>query len=180
MTPTTLSSHRILFPVADEYEDLEVWYPKLRLESLGARVVLATPDGKRCHGKHGYPLEADAALTDMRSKDFTGIMVPGGWAPDKLRRMQNLLLIIRELDDRGAMLATICHGPWVFISAKVLRGRRMTSTPGIRDDVENAGAIWRDEPVVVDGNLITSRRPPDLPAFGEAMAEYLTRQAVAK
>ncbi len=164
---------RILIPVSDAFEDLEVYYPKLRLEAAGASIILASPDGKPCKGKHGYPCTADRALPEVRAQDVDGIMVPGGWAPDLLRRLPHLLDVVRYLDERGKLVASICHGPWVLISARILKGRRMTSTPGIKDDVENAGGLWRDDAVVEDGNLITSRRPADLPAFGEAMVAWL-------
>lgn len=167
---------RILIPVSDAFEDLEVYYPKLRLEAAGCRVVLASPDGKPCSGKHGYPCKPDAALEKITATELDGIMVPGGWAPDYLRRVEHLLQLVRTVDEQGKLLGSICHGPWVLISAKVLKGRRCTSTPGIRDDVENAGGLWRDDAVVEDHNLITSRRPPDLPAFGEALVAWLNKR----
>ncbi|MBI5494083.1 MAG: type 1 glutamine amidotransferase [Deltaproteobacteria bacterium] len=170
MTPT-----RILIPVADAYEDLEAWYPRLRLEAAGVHVVVASPDGKGCRGKHGYPMDVHAALGAVDPRELDGVVVPGGWAPDVLRRHGQLLEVVRDMDARGKLVAAICHGPWVLVSARILKGRRVTGSAGVRDDVENAGALWRDDPVVVDGNLVTSRRPPDLPAFGEALVKFLHR-----
>jgi protease I len=159
--------------VGPDYEDLEVWYPKLRLEAAGFHAPLVGPKGQTFKGKHGYPAPVDLALDEVDAMTVAGVLAPGGWAPDKIRRDRTALDLVRAVDGRGAMVATICHGPWILISAGIVRGRRMTSTVGIRDDVVNAGAIWVDEPVVVDGHLISSRVPKDLPAFGEAMVAFL-------
>lgn len=169
----------ILCLVGPEYEDLEVWYPKLRLEEAGYSVPLAGLGDAVYHGKHGYPAKADGHVRDFDADELEGIIAPGGWAPDKLRRDKYVLDCVRAVHDAGKMVATICHGPWILISAGIVRGRRLTSTVGIRDDLVNAGAEWVDEPVVTDGNIISSRVPKDLPAFGAGMLELLrTRQAV--
>lgn len=169
------SNSRVLIFVGDDYEDLELWYPKLRLEEAGSRCVVAGQKaGHTYHGKHGYPCESEAAISEMRGQDFEGLLVAGGWMPDKLRRDPHVLELTRHFAQSGKLLATICHGPWILISAGVCRGVTMTSTPGIRDDVTNAGANWVDEPVVVSGNIISSRRPGDLPAFAAKMVEFLT------
>jgi protease I len=173
-----VSGRRILVFVGGDYEDLELWYPKLRLEEAGAAVTVAGPEaGATYPGKHGYPCSSDAAIADMSASDFDGVVIPGGWMPDKLRRDEHAKEIIRNLDQDGRLVATICHGPWVYQSAGLCRGRRMTSTPGIRDDLVYAGAEWVDEAVIVDRNLVTSRRPPDLPQFAHAMLEVLAGQA---
>ncbi len=165
---------RVLALVSDDYEDLELWYPRLRLEEAGARVTVAGPAaGQKYAGKHGYPCISDAALRDVSPDDFAGILIPGGWMPDQLRRDPVVLNLTRRFVETGKLVATICHGPWILISAGVCRGARMTSTPGIRDDLVNAGAEWIDAEVVIDRNFITSRRPPDLPAFGAAMVSFL-------
>ena len=127
-------------------------------------------------GKHGYPAKMDGHVREFLADTLAGIVAPGGWAPDKLRRDRDVLQRIREVNESGKMVATICHGPWILISAGILKGRTLTSTVGIRDDVVNAGATWIDEPVVVDGNLVSSRVPKDLPAFGAAMVELLSLQ----
>ncbi len=159
--------------VGPDYEDLEVWYPKLRLEAAGFPAPLVGPRGATFRGKHGYPASVEIGLDDLNHATLAGLLAPGGWAPDKLRRDPQVLELVRRVDAAGGLVATICHGPWILISAGIVRGRRMTSTVGIRDDVQNAGATWVDEPVVVDGNLISSRVPKDLPAFGEALLDWL-------
>ena len=163
--------------VDDIYEDLELWYPKLRLEEAGYAVRLAGPQIKTYTGKHGYPATADLTLEQARSADFCGLLVPGGFMPDKLRRDPKVLSLTREFFEQGKLVAFICHGGWIPISAKILKGKKVTGSRGIKDDLENAGALWVDEPVVVDGNLISSRTPVDLPPFGRAMVEFLATYA---
>ncbi len=165
---------RIVALVDDVYEDLELWYPRLRAEEEGARVIVAGPEaGKLYAGKHGYPCKADVSIGSVASRDFDALLVPGGFAPDKLRRSLHVLGLVQEMNAAGKLIAFICHAGWVLISAGILRGRRATSTIGIRDDMVNAGAIWVDEAVVTDGNLVSSRTPADLPAFGRAIIERL-------
>lgn len=165
--------HELLTFVDDLYEDLELWYPKLRLEEAGFKTVLAAMTPGTFSGKHGYPAVADRLIPDIKSADFAGLLIPGGFMPDKLRRVPEVLHLTREFSEQGKLVAFICHGGWIPISAKILKGRRATGSLGIKDDLENAGAIWVDEPVVIDGNLISSRTPKDLPAFAKAMAHYL-------
>ena len=175
---SSLDGIRILVLAGPDYEDLELWYPKLRLEEAGAHVTVAgEAQGHLVHGKHGYPCRADAALADMEAADFHGIVIPGGWMPDSLRRDPKVLGLVREFSAAGKLVAAICHGGWIPISAGVYRGVRVTGSPGIRDDLVNAGAIWEDTPVVVDRHHITSRRPADLPAFMAAIIELLTAAA---
>lgn len=159
--------------VDDIYEDLELWYPKLRLEEAGYKTVVAAMTPGKFAGKHGYPATADRLIPDMKSADFQGLLIPGGFMPDKLRRVPEVLHLTREFFDQGKLVAFICHGGWIPISARILNGRRATGSLGIKDDLENAGAIWVDEPVVIDGNLVSSRTPKDLPAFAKAMVEFL-------
>lgn len=153
--------------VGDDYEDLELWYPKLRLEEAGHEVVLAGLEkgGTGYRGKHGYPATSDARIEDLRAADLDGIVIPGGWMPDKLRRFDSVKQLVRDLAAAGKLVASICHGPWVVQSAGLARGLRMTSSPGIRDDLVYAGAEWVDAAVVVDGSFVTSRKPADLPEF---------------
>src|SRR5213594_4380632 len=155
----------ILTFVDDLYEDLELWYPKLRLEEAGYETRITVPELKVYAGKHGYPVRAEALISEARSADFCGLLIPGGFMPDKLRRDPKVLTLTREFCEQGKMVAFICHGGWIAISAKILKGKRATGSRGIKDDLENAGAIWADEPVVIDGNLVSSRTPQDLPAF---------------
>ena len=168
-----MSKGTVLILCGPEYEDLEVWYPKLRLEEAGFAAPLAGMGEATYRGKHGYPATMDLHVRDVHAASLAGILAPGGWAPDKLRRDTHVLRLVREVHEAGGLVATICHGPWILISAGIVRGRRLTSTVGIRDDVTNAGATWVDDPVVVDGNLVSSRVPKDLPAFGAAMVEWL-------
>jgi protease I len=159
--------------VDDLYEDLELWYPKLRLEEAGYAMRLAAGEVKTYQGKHGYPAKADLQLAEARSQDFCGLLVPGGFMPDKLRRDAKVLSLTREFFEQGKLVAFICHGGWIPISARILKGKRATGSLGIKDDLENAGAIWVNAPVVVDGNLISSRTPVDLAPFGAAMIKFL-------
>ena len=176
-----MANGRICILVGPEYEDLEVWYPKLRLEEAGWEVVLAGIGGDREYrGKHGYPCKVDVQTRDVGAESLAGILAPGGWAPDKLRRDADVLALVRAVDERKKMVATICHGPWILISAGILRGRKLTSTVGIKDDVTNAGATWVDEPAVIDGNLVSARVPKDLPAFGKAMLEVLASRGSSR
>jgi protease I len=163
----------VLILVGPEYEDLEVWYPKLRLEEAGYAAPLAGMGEASYRGKHGYPAPVDGPARDWRADQLAGILAPGGWAPDKLRRDPQVLSLVRDVHARGGLVATICHGPWVLISAGIVRGRRMTSTVGIRDDLVNAGAQWVDEAVVCDGNIVSARVPKDLPVFGAACVRWL-------
>ncbi|WP_135547472.1 type 1 glutamine amidotransferase domain-containing protein [Paenibacillus cymbidii] len=169
-----LSGNKVICLVDEEFEDLELWYPIYRVREEGAVVHLVGPEKGRTHtGKYGVPATADLAFDEVDSADYDGILVPGGWAPDKLRRYPQVLRFIREMNEAGKPIGQICHAGWVLISARILQGRQVTSTPGIRDDMENAGATWHDEPVVVDGNLVSSRRPPDLPPYAKAFCDLL-------
>jgi protease I len=169
-----LRGKRILMFVDDIYEDLELWYPKLRLIEAGATVTVAGPQaGVTYAGKHGYPCVSDAAIGEMNDGDFDALVIPGGFAPDKLRRDPKVLDLTRRLHADGRLVAHICHAGWIPISAGICKGFRMTSTPGIKDDLVNAGATWVDEPVVADRNQITSRRPDDLPDYCRAIIAFL-------
>ena len=168
-----MSTRTIAILVGPDYEDLEVWYPKLRLEAAGFHAPLVGPEAANFRGKHGYPAPVEQSLADTDPASLAGVLAPGGWAPDKLRRDPAVLNLVRKVHSAGGLVATICHGPWILISAGIVKGRRMTSTVGIRDDLVNAGAIWVDEAVVQDGNIISSRVPKDLPAFGEALVGWL-------
>ncbi len=169
-----LNGKHILMFVDHVYEDLELWYPKLRLIEEGAGVTVAGPKaGVTYDGKHGYPCVADAAIDMMEEPDFDALVIPGGFAPDKLRRDEKVLALTRAFHHAGKPVAHICHAGWIPISAGIVKGYRMTSTPGIKDDLINAGAQWVDEPVVIDRNQVTSRRPDDLPLFCESIIELM-------
>jgi len=169
-----LVGKKVLSLVDEEFEDLELWYPVYRVREEGAEVVLAgAKKGFQYTGKYGVPAVADVAFEEVEIDAYDGLLVPGGWAPDKLRRYPEVLSMVRRMDELGKPIGQICHAGWVLISAKILQGKRVTSTPGIRDDMENAGAIWLDEPVVVDGHIVSSRRPPDLPPYAKAFCDAL-------
>lgn len=167
----------VLILVGPEFDDLELWYPKLRLEEAGYAVRTAGLGDDEYRGRAGLSIAVDGAIGDFAPEDLSGIIVPGGWAPDRLRRDPEVLAAVRALDEEGRLVAAICHGGSVLISAGICRGRRMTSTLGIRDDLVNAGADWIQAPVVIDGNLVTSRLARDLPAFGLALIEVLQNGA---
>jgi protease I len=170
-----LRDKRILMFVGEIYEDLEVWYPKLRLIEAGAAVVLSGPEaGATYLGKHGYPCVSDAAIGDVHAQDFDGLVVPGGFMPDKLRRDPQVLELVRQFDAAKKLIAAVCHGGWIPISAGVYRGVRVTGSLGIKDDLVNAGAIWEDAAVVVDRHFVSSRKPDDLPEFCRGMLGVLT------
>jgi protease I len=173
-----LQGRRVLMFVDDVYEDLELWYPKLRLLEAGAGVVVAGPQAAHGYaGKHGYPCRSDAAIADMRPEQFDAVVIPGGFMPDKLRRDPRVLALVREFAAATKPVAAICHGGWIAISAGVYRGVRVTGSPGIKDDLINAGALWEDAAVVVDRQFISSRKPDDLPAFCRAIVDMMTERA---
>jgi protease I len=164
------SMKKVVLFVEEVYEDLELWYPKIRLEEEGFKVVIAGPvAGHVYRGKHGYPCKSDISFAEAKAQSFDAVVIPGGFAPDRLRRSLDVLHIVKEACAKNNVLAFICHGGWVPISAKVLKGKKVTGTVAIKDDLENAGAIWVDAEVVVDGNLISSRTPADLAPFCKAI-----------
>ncbi len=176
-TDRPLDGQHILIFVGDIYEDLELWYPKLRLIEAGAKVTLAGPEANRVYqGKNGYPCRSDAAISAVNAVDFQGLVCPGGFMPDKLRRDRQALQITRDFAQSGKLVAAICHGGWIPISAGVYRGVRVTGSLGIKDDLVNAGAQWEDAPVVVDRHFVSSRMPDDLPEFCRGMLGVLARQ----
>ena len=172
-----LTGKRIAVLTEEKYEDLELWYPAVRLREAGADVALVGPKAGAVYGsKHGYPAKADLSIADARADDFDGVVVPGGFSPDYMRRDPKFKELVRACVDAGKPVCAICHGPWMLCSALVLQGRRATSFHSIRDDMENAGAVWVDEAVVVDGPVITSRTPADLVPFTVAFMQALLQQ----
>lgn len=169
-----LKGKRIAILAEELYEEMELWAPYYRLLEEGAEVVLVgSGSAPEYRGKHGYPVRVQADAARVSAREFDGVVVPGGFAPDKLRRYPAVLQLVRECHEQGKLVASICHGPWVLVSARILRGRTATSVPAIRDDVENAGVEWLDQEVVVDGNLITARHYNDIPAWNRAIVEWL-------
>jgi len=169
----SLSGKRILFFAGPLYEDLELWYPKIRLEEEGAATTVAGLGDKTYQGKRGYPVTVDTNVDAVDHRQFHALVIPGGFAPDQMRRHDKVLEITREMHRAGKPVAFICHAGWVPISAKILKGKRATSVRAIKDDMENAGVVWEDAAVVVDGNLISSRTPADLPQFCKAIIAAL-------
>lgn len=175
-----LKGTRIAALVEELYEDLELWYPVLRLREAGAEVTVVGPKaGEVYKSKHGYPAKADLGMDEARAANFDALVIPGGYAPDRMRRHQPMLQLVRTMHEAGKPIAFICHAGWVPISAGIVRGRTVTSVSAIKDDLVNAGATWVDQEVVVDGNLITSRTPADLPAFCRELIRVLSRVKVA-
>jgi deglycase len=169
----SLKGKHVLLFAGPLYEDLELWYPKIRLEEEGATATVAGLGDKTYQGKRGYPVTVDANVDQIEAAQFDGLVIPGGFAPDQLRRVDKVLRLTREIYQAGKPVAFICHAGWVPISAKILKGKRATSVRAIKDDMENAGVLWEDSPVVVDGNLISSRTPADLPQFSKALIAAL-------
>jgi len=163
----------VLFFAAPLYEDLELWYPKIRLEEEGIPTVIAGLGERVYQGKRGYPVTVDTSVDQVHAADMAGLVIPGGFAPDHLRRSDIVLRLTREIFQAGKPVAFICHAGWVPISARILKGKRATSVGAIRDDMENAGVLWEDKAVVVDGNLISSRTPSDLPQFAKTLLRAL-------
>ncbi len=166
---------RAVVLVESQYECLELWYPILRLQEMGFQVDLVGPGeaGKTYPSKEGYPSTTDTSIGAALERRYRCIVVPGGVAPDKLRRYPQVLELVRKVHDQGGLVASICHGPSVLISARILRGRRVTCVSAIKDDVVNAGAEYIDAEVVVDKNLITSRTPVDIPAWSREIVKSL-------
>jgi protease I len=172
---------KIAILVDQLYQEMEVWYPLFRFQEAGATVVtVGAKTGETYGSKLGYPVKCELSYDDARTADFHGVVVPGGYAPDHIRRHPKAIQFVRDMDTEGKLVASICHGPWVLCSAGgMLKNRKVTSFFAIKDDVVNAGAHWIDAAVVVDRNLVTSRKPEDLPAFCKASIDVLTAQMLA-
>lgn len=168
-----MSSKNIFVLCEDLYEEMEMWYPYYRLMEEGHNVFLVGTDKDEYKGKHGYPAKVDKLASEVKPEDVDAVVIPGGFAPDKLRQSPYILNLVKVANENNKIIAAICHGPWVMISANILRNKRVTSYYAIRDDVVNSGAGFMDESVVVDGNLITSRMPKDLPDFTQAIIAAL-------
>ena len=167
-----LKQARVCVLVEQQYQEMEVWYPIFRLREAGCKVTIVGPDaGATYPSKLGYPAKSDKAAKDVTPDDFDAMVIPGGFAPDFLRRSEAILKLVSTMAEQGKVVAAICHGPWVLCSTQALKGRRATCFFAIKDDVINAGANYVDAEVMRDGNLITSRKPDDLPAFVQAIIQ---------
>lgn len=172
-----LKGKRVAVLVDQQYQEMEVWYPYYRLIEAGAEVhLIGAEKGKSYPSKVGYPATSDLCYDEVSASDYDGIVCPGGFAPDFIRRHPKANQFVADFDKQGKLVAAICHGLWCCCSAKILNGRKCTSFFAIRDDIEHAGAIWSDEEVVVDRNLVSSRKPADLPAFMRACIDVLKAQ----
>jgi protease I len=175
-----LRGKRIAVLVADLYQELEVWYPLLRFREDGAKTVAVGAEaGQTYNSKKGYPVVADKSVADVDPAQFDAVVIPGGWAPDILRQDERMVRFVRDMDRTGKVVGAICHAGWMLASADVVRGRKVTCFKAIKDDMINAGGKYVDEEVAVDGNLITSRMPTDLPAFCREIGRALVAQPVA-
>jgi protease I len=169
-----LEGRKVLLLAADQFEDMELLYPLYRLAEEGVAVTVAGLDDQPVRGKKGHgPVHVDTTVNGVTARDFSALVIPGGYAPDKLRRSETVLDLVRAFDTAGKPIAFICHAGWVPISAKIIKGRRTTSVAAIRDDMVNAGADWVDQATVVDGNLISARTPDDLGPWMKALLAAL-------
>ena len=174
-----LSGKRIAILAEEGFEDSELIEPLRAMKDAGAQVVIVGTGSRESYrGKRGnVVINVDAKADDINAEDFDAIIIPGGYAPDKMRLHESMVDLVKKAFDSGKIVAAICHGPQLLISADLLRGRRVTSWPSIAVDLKNAGAEWVNEPVVLDGNLITSRKPSDLPRFNKAITEALKNRS---
>jgi len=173
----SVTGKRVAVLVEQQYQEMEVWYPVYRLREAGCVVRLVGPEaGKTYASKLGYPVTSDTAAAAVTAADFDALVIPGGFAPDYLRRSEAVLTLVRDITAAGKPTAAICHGPWVLCSTPALKGRKVTCYKSIKDDVANAGGSYVDAEVVVDGHIITSRTPEDLPAFLKAILAALEAQ----
>jgi protease I len=170
-----LKGKKVAVLAEEIYQEMELWVPYYRLKEEGADVKIVAPEKKTYHSKLGYPVNADVAAADVSAKDFDGVVIPGGYAPDMMRRYPAMLNLVRDCFNQGKPVAAICHAGWVPASAGILKGKTATCFFAIKDDLVNAGAKYVDEEVVVDGNLITSRTPGDLPAFCRELVKALEK-----
>ncbi len=173
-----LEGRRAAIAVGPLFEEIEALYPLYRLREAGAAVeIIGAEAGTTLPGKRGDEIETERAARDLSADDLDLLVIAGGYGPDKLRMDDGLLALVRDLDDQGKPVAFICHGGWVPASAGIVAGRRVTGNPAIEHDMRNAGADWEDAEVVVDGNLVSSRKPDDLPAFMRATIEVAVHAA---
>lgn len=168
-----LSGKRIAVLAADIYQEMELWVPYYRLIEEGAQVDVVAAERGTYASKYGYPVEATVGAKEVKADTYDAVVIPGGYAPDHMRRSPELVDFVRSMHEAGKVVAAICHAGWMLASAGILKGKTVTSFFAIKDDMVNAGAKWVDKEVVVDGNLITSRIPSDLPAFCRELVRAL-------
>ena len=173
----SLSGKRVAILAENMYQEMELWVPYYRLREEGAEVKVVGAGGSKAYtSKHGHPVSVDAQAEAVSAVEFDAVIVPGRYAPDMMRRHEAMVKLVREAFQQGKVVAAICHAGWMLASAGILKGRKATSFFAIKDDVVNAGATWLDQEVVVDGTLITSRKPDDLPAFCREIVTALSKK----
>jgi len=176
-----LQGKHVAILVEQQYQEMEVWYPLYRLREAGCKVTVVGPEaGQSYPSKLGYPCKSDKAAKDCKAGDFDAVVVPGGFAPDFMRRTEAMIRLVSDMAEQGKVVAAICHGPWVLCSTQALKGKKATCFFAIKDDVMNAGANYVDAEVVRDGNIITSRKPDDLPAFCQTLLSAIKEAKPAK
>src|SRR6266705_1652223 len=162
--------------VAEEVEDLEFWVPVMRLREEGAQVIVIGLSTQQVRGKHGLEMKPDVSIEEAPKADaLDALVIPGGWAPDKLRRNQKVLQLVRDMDKQGKIIATICHGGWVPISAGIMQGLKAVGSTGIKDDITNAGGIWVNEAAFREGNMVWGRVVEDIPDFCRELVDALAK-----
>ena len=174
-----ITGKRVAILVEDLYQELEVWYPLLRLKEAGAEVLVVGTNKKEFKSKFGYPILADVVIERVSPNQFDALIIPGGYAPDILRRYPAVIQLVKDMDQQGKLIGAICHAGWVLCSANILRGKTATCFFAIKDDLVHAGAKYVDREVVRDGNLITARKPDDLPAFMAAILHALEERSAS-
>lgn len=171
-----LEGMKVVVCIAPDFEDLEFWVPVMRLQEEGAQIVVAGQNANETlNGKHGVPAKTDTSFDRVQARDFDAVIIPGGWAPDKLRRSEHVRRIVREMDQSGKVVGMICHAGLVGISAGIVKGHQATGSEGIKDDLVNAGATWVDAPAFCDGNLVWGRIVEDIPAFCRELVAALAQ-----
>jgi protease I len=169
-----LAGKKVVVLLGPDFEDLEFWVPVMRLQEEGALVVIAaSKPGEMLHGKNGVPASGELSFEAVNPDEFDGIVIPGGWAPDKLRRSERVKYIVKSMDESGKIVAMICHAGLVGISAGIVRGHEATGSEGIKDDLVNAGAVWKDVPALRSQNQVWGRVVADIPAFCHELVEAL-------
>ena len=172
-----LTGRRVAILAENMYQEMELWVPYYRLKEEGAEVHVVGAGGAKSYtSKNGYPVNVDVQAEQVNAVEYDAVIIPGGFAPDMMRRSPAMVKLVREAHEHGKLVAAICHAGWMPVSAGILKGKRATSFFSIKDDLVNAGAKWVDEEVVVDGNLITSRKPDDLPAFCREIVKALGKK----
>lgn len=172
-----LTGQRVAVMVENNYQELEVWYPIYRFQEAGAAVSIVGPNTEKYLSKLGYAAVADTAAKDAVKKLYDVLIIPGGYAPDLMRLDKDMVELVRQHANKGKVVAAICHGSWLLASADVIKGRNVTGAPSIKDDLRNAGGVYQDQEAVRDGNIVTSRKPADIPAFCNAIFEVIASTA---